>query len=211
MSDQIAKLPRAPRLTREQACMLFVKLQKARTRDRRRKVLEEVVAHYGQWACRLVVARIGHRFSESECISIALTTLVGAAMRFDSSRGYLFSTFFRRRISGAVTTFLRKVGEDQARMVPFDEVPPSETSSLCSHDPSRDDGDDEKLAAVKKALAGLTRREQYAVRLRTKGMTLEEIGKKLRVSRERARQILEMAIIRVRRDPEVGRYDNRWR
>lgn len=212
MKGPIDTLPQLPLLTRAQAKRLFERVQNAKSPIGRRNAINQVLLHYGRWTAVTVHRRCRGRFSEGECVSIALDLLAKAAVRYRPGRGNLFGTFFRRRLAGEVQSRLRQQSKHSASHVSFDE--------LSEEKPARGAGwedtslahpvekllRDEQLAVVKKSLAKLRPVEQDVLQRRLANQTFAEIGQALKVTKQRAQQIYGDAIKLLAEDETILEY-----
>ncbi len=158
---------------------------------------------------RLVVSVAGkHRRQAAgffEMISDGNMTLIRAIEKFDYSRGTKFSTYATWAIMRSYARSIPAEGTQLERFRTGTEV------VLTDEEDSRPAASaDEKLAADKYETLGsilgqLNEREQEAISLRfalhglSKPMTLEQIGDRLGVSKERTRQIINVGIEKLRK------------
>jgi RNA polymerase sigma-32 factor len=102
------------------------------------------------------------------------------------------------RLSGADASLNHAVGEDgesQAQDFLADERPDPEASVAEAHDRRM------RLGWLAEALAALSPRERTIIaerRLREEGVTLEELGRELGVSKERVRQLEQRALVKLK-------------
>jgi RNA polymerase primary sigma factor len=214
---------RRPLLTRAEEQALARRRDDARARgdeaEYRALIAELVERNVGLAAS--VARRYSVRGSDREdLLQVACLGLLRAAEKFEPERGFKFSTcatwWVRQALSRAVqdSGLIRApAGRPRRRVASLDAVLPG-------HEP--DDHlaprlvDDRGPTAFDAAAAALLRegtqdvlgtlppREREVLRLRfglggTGGLTLEEVGQLLRVSRERVRQLEQRALARLRR------------
>jgi RNA polymerase sigma factor (sigma-70 family) len=157
------------------------------------------LAHFVANRFRSAIARGVDR---DDIIGEATLALVIAAPHFDADRGARASTFLTRAMVHAVARALRRrhyrpllgllVDVDQREMEPEDHRSP-ELLTAEQHD---------DIALLDRLMRRLTLRERQVLELRYgftgEEHTLEEIGRVLRLTRERIRQIEARALARLR-------------
>lgn len=161
---------------------------------------------------RLVVSVAGkHRRQTTgffEMISDGNMTLIRAIERFDYSRGAKFSTYATWAI---MRSFARSIPKEGTQLERFRTG--NESVLTDEKDERRASSVDEKLATnqyetLGSILGQLNEREQEAISLRfalhgtSSPMTLEQIGDRLGVSKERTRQIINTGLEKLRKIAE---------
>lgn len=156
--------------------------------------------------CRLAVS-IVRKYSDSpnvfdELMSEAIATLIGAAEKFDYSRGFRFSTYATQSIQRRLFRILSQRQKQRTRFLNNSEEAIS-TSPRTSEDEGPKHGPEDSTQ-VQLLLTQLDQRERLIVELRFgiqgsgKKHTFVEIGKRLKISKERVRQLAERALLKLR-------------
>ena len=156
--------------------------------------------------CRLVMS-IVKKFSESrdhfeELVSESLLTLAGAAEKFDISRGFRFSTYATRSIQRRLYRFLTQRQKQRRRFLNNSDE--NLTATVAEREFDLDSEATLDSVALEALLAKLDRRERLIVEARFglrnlgKKQTFLEIGNRLKISKERVRQLAERALLKLR-------------
>lgn len=157
---------------------------------------------------RLVMAVVKRHltplFTYDEMFSDGILTLLSAVDKFDFDRGFRFSTYAYHSISRAFYRSIKKRHNEKKRFSFRHEY---ELSDLQEH---RDEPETEQqnfgqpLGLLDEMLGQLEKREQVIIRGRfglgseNKALTLRAIGEKLRLSKERVRQLEQQAVSKMR-------------
>lgn len=140
-----------------------------------------------------------------ELHSEGLLALDRAARTFDPARGFAFSTYATFCIKNSVLRLAANLARENSRRphsldaLGLDPIDPR---------PSRDaerDAREARADALRDALSRLAPRRAEVVRARLAGETLEEIGARMGVTKERVRQIEAGAMGSLGRDRELAR------
>jgi RNA polymerase sigma factor (sigma-70 family) len=148
----------------------------------------------------------------AEIVSEGNMALLRAVDKFSVDRGFKFSTYGCRAILKAFSRTAMKSNKYRTRF-PVEFEPDLERSDWADRrrDSIEDDCIDELKAIVDRNLADLSTVEQTVIRRRfnwqqnaESGMTLEEVGKIIGVTKERVRQIQNKALLKIRGVMEDG-------
>jgi RNA polymerase sigma factor (sigma-70 family) len=148
----------------------------------------------------------------AEVVSEGNMALLRAVDKFSIDRGFKFSTYACRAILKAFSRTAMKSSKHRTRF-PVEFEPDMEQSDWADRrrDQIEDDCIDELKAIVDRNLADLSSVEQTVIRRRfnwqqneDSGMTLEEVGKIIGVTKERVRQIQNKALAKIRSVMEDG-------
>lgn len=150
--------------------------------------------------CRLALVAGGHLVSLHPIDDLALS--LGTARTCDLARWFGLS---QERISNARNGSGGRGDESTMRTMGLDEPPPLLVTIEETPAPDARVDAAERSRAVAKALSSLTPRERGVLRLRfgfsSGAYTLQQLGSKANVSRERIRQIQEKALRKLRCPP----------
>jgi RNA polymerase sigma factor (sigma-70 family) len=148
----------------------------------------------------------------AEVVSEGNMALLRAVDKFSIDRGFKFSTYACRAILKAFSRTAMKASKHRTRF-PVEFEPDMEQSDWADRrrDQIEDDCIDELKAIVDRNLADLSSVEQTVIRRRfnwqqneESGLTLEEVGKIIGVTKERVRQIQNKALAKIRSVMEDG-------
>jgi RNA polymerase primary sigma factor len=148
----------------------------------------------------------------AEIVSEGNMALLRAVDKFSVDRGFKFSTYACRAILKAFSRTAMKSSKHRTRF-PVEFEPDMEQSDWADRrrDAIEDDCIDELKAIVDRNLADLSSVEQTVIRRRfnwqqndESGLTLEEVGKIIGVTKERVRQIQNKALAKIRTVMEDG-------
>jgi RNA polymerase sigma factor (sigma-70 family) len=148
----------------------------------------------------------------AEIVSEGNMALLRAVDKFSVDRGFKFSTYACRAILKAFSRTAMKASKHRTRF-PVEFEPDMEQSDWADRrrDAIEDDCIDELKAIVDRNLADLSSVEQTVIRRRfnwqqneESGLTLEEVGKIIGVTKERVRQIQNKALAKIRSVMEDG-------
>lgn len=162
----------------------------------------ELTADDYAWAvttARRACRRMGVQWHE-DLAHEAQVALWSAARRYDASRGVTLRAYARRRVVGALRP--RAAGDSRRGAARWQltvlDAPDAEGRTLAERVPHHD-GDPAKLVAdseaARRLLARLRPRDRRIVEMRARGLTLDEIGKRLGVTR----QAVDERLARLRR------------
>jgi RNA polymerase primary sigma factor len=166
---------------------------------------------------RLVVSiakkHVGWSSNFQEVVSDGNMSLMRAVEKFDYGRGFKFSTYAHWAI---VKNYARTIPESQYRCSRFvtGQAELLEAASAAHEDPAEASDADRVRELLAESMRDLTDRERAVVTghygLFEKGtpQTLEELGKRFGVTKERVRQIEKRAIDKIRRvlSPAVAEF-----
>lgn len=206
--------------TREEERELFRKM-KAGDADAR----ETIIKHHLLFVA--IVARKCanngvNKLPDDEVVSAANEALIQAIDRkqFDETRGFRFTSYLRPFIRGAISKLWREKtkyvqlpeGWENAERDGWSNTTPGAPilDTTEQHPVEEDDFQAFIHAALEDGRAGLTEREQLVLSLMyDKGMNGAEVGRKLKMSRERIRQIHEEILAKLRKALHKKGIDNR--
>ena len=148
----------------------------------------------------------------AEIVSEGNMALIRAVDKFDVGRGFKFSTYACRAILKAFSRTSLKHSRQRTRF-PVEFDPDMEKSDWIDRkrDVVEEDCIDELKQIVDRNLADLSETEQTVIRRRfnweqrdDSGMTLEEVGAIIGVTKERVRQIQNKALLKIKSVMEDG-------
>jgi RNA polymerase primary sigma factor len=142
----------------------------------------------------------------TELISEGSLALMRATERFNHARGIRFSTYACHAILKSYARLLKQNRRYHQRFgVPWDAVLERDNSLDLRREQIQNDLIDELRTVLQRNLAALSRTERCVVEMRfsldgtkTNGLTLQEIGVKLGLTKERIRQIQNQALAKLR-------------
>lgn len=186
--------------TREEEQELFRKMQAGDAEAR-----ETIIKHHLLFVAIVARKCAGGRFPDDEVVSAANEALIQAVDRkqFDATRGNRFTSYLRPFIRGAVS----KMWRDSARYVPLPEgvdspvpsaLPQIETS--VEHTAESEDFAEYLHQLLEAGKTNLSEREQLVISLMyERGLNMAEVGRQLKMTRERVRQIHEEILAKLRK------------
>ncbi len=137
-----------------------------------------------------------------ETISAGNEALFRAINKFEANRGNKFSTYACRAIISQINRDAGKVARCQSKIVPTEDMESLSPQIVAFRDKVRDQQCATCLEVLGEAVtsANLTENERLLIGHRFKdGMTFAELGEKLGFSTERARQVLDSALGKIRK------------
>lgn len=175
----------------------------------------EIRNHIVEANCRLAMS-IVKKFADSsivfdELFSEVISTLIGAVEKFDFSRGYRFSTYATQSIHRRLYRILTQRHKQRTRFVNNSEE--SVSASLSAQEGLSTHQTLEQLTQLYSLIGQLDRRERLIIEARFglhslgKKQTFVEIGERLKISKERVRQLAERALIKLKSLAEEIQFD----
>ena len=156
--------------------------------------------------CRLAMS-IVKKYADSsttfdELLGESLSNLMGAVEKFDFGRGFRFSTYATQSIHRRLFRILAQRQRQRSRFVNNSEEALKATLSGAESKSTKDS--QEELFQLQRLLTHLEQRERmilearYGLHTFGQKQTFLEIAKKLKISKERVRQLAERAILKLR-------------
>jgi RNA polymerase sigma factor (sigma-70 family) len=189
------------------------------------QLVEEVIPwtwkRAGQYAIRMITIRPWLDFDElvSDLASAGFEGAVKAAQRFDPGRGFKFSTYVDSYLYSAMQNQERQrnsIGPSFANSKSGGGRPPKTVKPSCRIDTSEfsengvnpaDHRPVAELSEFEELIKKLSKRQKEILRLYCiNGLNRQEIGIKMGISRERARQLINKALTKARKIKIVNEY-----
>ena len=169
---------------------------------------DELIGSYVPAVVSAVHQRCKRRRDEfDDCAQEVMLRLMRAVERYDLTRGAGVSTYFFRVIFHAISSFNRKGASRAARTISLaDTAVPGVLDGVAEEDPTTTaDHRRETEVFAAELLDRANPRERRVIERCFRGETLEAIGKRIGLSKERVRQIRESGLERIRRAVEGDR------